>query len=80
MSYNLRNFSYKSNNSANVRYNFHRANFPLMYNLLLQADWSPLKEFTDVNDACDNFCKRVSREFRVLFIMMTSLMRPRSLL
>lgn len=36
-------------------YNFRRANYPLLYDALLNVDWSPLEDVSDINIACDIF-------------------------
>lgn len=46
------NFSTKQDNKM---FNFKRANFILLYDRLLQVDWSCLEAYTDPNDACDKF-------------------------
>jgi hypothetical protein len=38
-----------------IRYNFKKANDPLLYSLISTADWSYLNSFTDVNFACEAF-------------------------
>lgn len=38
-----------------MKYNFRRANYPLMHDMLPNTDWSCLKDFSDVNAACDQF-------------------------
>lgn len=43
------------NKSSQKSYNFKRANFPALYSSILEADWSFLSEFQDVNLACDAF-------------------------
>lgn len=35
------------------RYNFKKVNFALLYNLLLNANWSLLNEAVDIHEACD---------------------------
>lgn len=54
------NFAY---NNTNVRYNFRRANFPLMYDMLFHTDWSFLQAFTDINDACTGFYATLNNIF-----------------
>lgn len=36
-------------------YNFRKANFPLLYDKLLNTDWSALKLYNNVEDACSSF-------------------------
>lgn len=38
-------------NSQNKSYNFRKANFPLLYQLISETDWGFLAAFTDVNEA-----------------------------
>lgn len=40
-------------------YNFKNADFPALYNSLLQIDWTFLTEFEDVNSAVDEFYERL---------------------
>lgn len=37
------------------RYNFRKANFPVLYDHILNVDWSSLNKYTCVNEACDHF-------------------------
>ena len=37
------------------QYNFRRANYPQLYNNLIEVDWSYLRNFTDVHSICDAF-------------------------
>lgn len=41
-------------NSSNI-YNFRKANFPLLYDLILNADFSDLYNSSDINEACEKF-------------------------
>lgn len=43
------------NNPSKKTYNFRKANFPDLYNALLNVDWSYLYNCTDVNAACEEF-------------------------
>lgn len=51
--------NYRSNNFVQNRnqkcFNFRRANFPLLYNLILSADWRDVYFHTEPNSACDEF-------------------------
>ena len=53
--------------SSNISrsYNFHKANFNLLYSRLSDCDWSFLNEFTDVNLACKAFYEKVYSIFDV---------------
>lgn len=46
-------------NSAGKNYNFRKANYPRLYDALLNTDWSFLNEFSDVNEACDSFYRKL---------------------
>lgn len=53
----LKNFSCTSFPMCNSTklYNFKKANFPLLYNDILNIDWSYLYRIADVNLACEHF-------------------------
>ena len=42
-------------NNSYVFWNFRKANIPLLYNTLEKVDWSTLKNFNDVDEACSHF-------------------------
>ena len=46
-------------------YNFKKANYPALYDSLLQTDWTFLETFQDVNIACDNFYNKLYSIFDV---------------
>ncbi|XP_063921238.1 uncharacterized protein LOC135136039 [Zophobas morio] len=46
--------SFRMNNSVS-NYNFKKANFPLLYELITNADWSFLENINNVNLACKKF-------------------------
>ena len=60
-------------NLALCRYNFRKANFPQLYDMILNAGWSDIYSTPDVNQACDFFDKCVpksiihKRNFQIWF-------------
>lgn len=50
---NLNYPSFPCNNS--LVYNFHKANFPLLYNAFCDINWSFLNDFSNVNEAIESF-------------------------
>lgn len=46
-------------------FNFRKANFPLLYQQLLEVDWSFLNEHNDVNTACQHFYDKLSQIFTI---------------
>lgn len=52
-------FSNFQMNSQPESFNFKKANFPLMYEMLTNVDWSFLNNIHDVNDACKQFYERL---------------------
>lgn len=50
-------------NIAEPRYNFRRANFPLLYDSILHADWSDLSNFLDVDEMCSSFYNTLYKIF-----------------
>ena len=65
------NITYKSQmyfssfpTSSNVKtYNFKKADFPLLYSLLFDIDWSFIENFADVNEACVAFYDKLYTAF-----------------
>ena len=49
-------------NSTEI-YNFKKADFPQLYELLFKIDWSFLNELTDVNNACSEFYSKLNDIF-----------------
>lgn len=47
--------SFPINNNDLPQFNFRKANFPAMYELLLSTDWSPVLNCADVADSCRVF-------------------------
>ena len=42
-------------NAIHKKYNFKKANFPRLYELLIQTDWTFLNKFSEINAACQAF-------------------------
>lgn len=44
-----------STNTSQKTYNFRKANFPELYNSLIETDWTFLEDYSDANVACEKF-------------------------
>lgn len=53
------------NSRENNNYNFRKANYPALYDSLLQTDWTFLDDFNDANKACDEFYEKLYSIFDV---------------
>lgn len=53
----LENYNVKEDVNDVPTYNFRKANFQLLYENILNCDWSSLENYTDVNAACAEFYK-----------------------
>lgn len=52
-------------NGTCKKFNFKRANFPLMYDMFQRADWSYLENCSNINDACTSFYDTINNIFSV---------------
>ena len=67
------NKEFPANNSNS--FNFRRANFPQLYQQLLEVDWSFLNELEDLNTACHYFYDKL---FQMFTICVPKSTRPNS--
>ena len=63
-------------NTAQFRYNFRKADFPLLYDMILHIDWSDLFSLHDVNEVCARFYGKLYDLFEVC--VPRSVIRKRS--
>jgi hypothetical protein len=76
LSYNRNNLKKIAGHTDYIRYNFKKANYPLLYSLISTADWSYLNSFTDVNLACEAFYQHLYSIFD-LTVSLTKSRLPR---
>lgn len=51
------------NKNSPKEFNFRKADFPRLYNLMLETDWLPVLEGTDVNTCCVTLCQLIGNVF-----------------
>lgn len=60
--YNIQNNQTRNKikHNSDFKFNFKKANFPLLYQTLFEADWEFLTHFNEVDAACDSFYRKLN--------------------
>lgn len=69
---------FPDNQSDSLAFNFRKANYPLMYDLLCKVDWTSIYETDNIDKACGIFYDILQNIFNICVPKYTSIKRKRS--